>query len=199
MNTATVGRVPSPVNGPVNGPVSGHVDAETYRLGPRASSRPTATRRAVLQGGPGRCSLRKGYADTTVAEVARRAKVSVDTLYTSVGRKPQLLLAVHDMELGGSDEPIPAQQRKYVAAVRAAVGARAKLATYAEAMERRLPHDRPARRGAARRRDGPTQDCRRVWEALNERRAPEHAAAHRATCAPPASCATTSATRTWPT
>ena len=62
----------------------------------------------------------RGYPETTVADVARRAKVSVDTLYASVGRKPQLLLAVHDMVLSSADEPVAAEQRDYVAAIRAA-------------------------------------------------------------------------------
>jgi AcrR family transcriptional regulator len=113
---------------------------------------------------------RKGYPDTTVAEVARKAKVSVDTLYASVGRKPQLLLAVHDMVLGDADEPIPAQQREYVAAFRAAVGARAKLATYAEAMGRLLPRTVPLTESlrVAAQTDA---DCRRVWDGYNQRRA----------------------------
>ncbi len=172
MNTATVGRVPAPVNGPVNGPVSGHVDRlETTRAyrSPQRERQAERTRRAVLRSARA-LFLRKGYADTTVAEVARRAKVSVDTLYTSVGRKPQLLLAVHDMELGGSDEPVPAEQRKYVAAVRAAKGARAKLATYAEALERAFPTTVPLAE-ALRVAAITDEDCRRVWESLNERRA----------------------------
>ena len=63
-----------------------------------------------------------GYGGTTVAQVARLAGVSVDTVYTSVGRKPELLLAVHDMALGGGDEPVAAEQRDYVAAIRADPG-----------------------------------------------------------------------------
>ena len=42
-----------------------------------------------------------GYAGTSVQQIAARAGISVDTVYASVGRKPQLLLAVHDMALGG--------------------------------------------------------------------------------------------------
>ena len=53
----------------------------------------------------------EGYAGTTVAAVAARAGVSVDTVYASVGRKPDLLLAVHDMALGGGDEPLEAERR----------------------------------------------------------------------------------------
>jgi hypothetical protein len=46
--------------------------------------------------------------------------VSVDTLYEAVGRKPQLLLAVHDMELAGREAPVEAEQRDYVRQIRAA-------------------------------------------------------------------------------
>ena len=133
--------------------------------------------------------VRTGYADTTVAEVARRAKVSVDTLYASVGRKPQLLIAVHDMVLGSTDEPVPAEQREYVAAVRAAVGARAKLATYAEALERVFPTTVPLAEALRVAAVG-DPECRQVWEALNERRARQHAPPGRGPARAPASCAT---------
>ena len=146
----------------------------TYRS-PRREEQAAATRRAVLRAARD-LFTRKGYPDTTVAEVARRAKVSVDTLYASVGRKPQLLLAVHDMVLGGADEPIPAEQREYVVAVRAAVGARAKLATYAEALGRLLPRTVPLAESlrVAAQTDA---DCRRVWERLQPATRGEHAAA----------------------
>ena len=54
----------------------------------------------------------RGYAATPVADIARAAGVSVDTLYETVGRKPQLLLAVHDMELAGGDAPAETEQRR---------------------------------------------------------------------------------------
>lgn len=114
--------------------------------------------------------IAQGYADTTVTDVARRAGVSVDTLYASVGRKPQLLLTVHDMVLGSTDEPIAAEQRDYVVAVRAAAGAHAKLTTYADALGRLLPRTVPladALRVAAQ----GDRECRKVWDGLNQRRA----------------------------
>jgi AcrR family transcriptional regulator len=61
-----------------------------------------------------------GYAGTTVAHIARHAKVSLHTVYAGVGRKPDLLLAVIDMTLGSADETIQAEQRAYVKAIRAA-------------------------------------------------------------------------------
>jgi AcrR family transcriptional regulator len=160
MNTANVRRVPSPVNGPTS--------PRSYRS-PRREEQAAKTRRAVLRAARD-LFTRKGYPDTTVAEVARRAEVSVDTVYASVGRKPQLLLAVHDMVLGGASEPIPSEQREYVAAMRAATGARAKLTTYAEAMGRLLPRTVPLAESlrVAAQTDA---DCRRVWDGYNRRRA----------------------------
>ena len=96
-------------------PVNGPGDTRPYRS-PRREEQAAATRRRILRAAK-QLFTTKGYSDTGVAEVARRAKVSVDTLYASVGRKPQLLLAVHDMVLGSADEPIPAEQREYVAAI----------------------------------------------------------------------------------
>jgi AcrR family transcriptional regulator len=150
------------------GPVSSPVKPRTYRS-PRREEQAAATRRAVLRAARD-LFVSRGYPDTTVADVARRAKVSVDTLYASVGRKPELLLAVHDMVLGSSDEPVAAEQRDYVAAVRAASGARAKLTTYAEALGRVFPHTVPLAESlrVAAQTDA---ECRKVWEGLNERRA----------------------------
>lgn len=126
------------------------------------------TRRAVLLAARDLFAAH-GYAATSVAAIAASAGVAVDTVYSSVGRKPQVLLAVHDLELGEGDA-VPAEERAYVVAVRAAPTARAKIATYAEALGRLLPRTVPLldvlRTAAA---DDP--ECRRTWEALNERRA----------------------------
>lgn len=150
----------SPVNGP--GPRRG------YRSPGR--ERHAATTRLVVLRAARDLFVAHGYLDTTVVQVAQRAGVSVDTLYASVGRKPQLLLAVHDMMLGSSDEPIAATQREYVQAVRSAAGARAKLTTYAEALGRVFPTTVPLAESLRVAAQG-DRDCRRVWDGLNERRA----------------------------
>ena len=127
------------------------------------------TRRRVLAAAHHLFTTR-GYAETSVAQVARRARVSVDTLYAAVGRKPQLLLAVHDMALAGGPEPVPAEQRDYVRAVREAPDARAKITTYAEALGHLLPTTVPLMN--ALREAGTTEpECRKVWLAISERRA----------------------------
>ena len=85
----------------------------------------------------------RGYAQTPVTEIAQLAEVSLDTVYAAVGRKPQLLLAVHDMVLAGGQDGVPAEERDYVRAVRAAPTARAKIETYAAALGRVLPTNAP--------------------------------------------------------
>jgi AcrR family transcriptional regulator len=144
------------------------VKTRSYRSDRRRAQAET-TRRNVLRAAR-HLFTRQGYADTTVGQVAARAKVSVDTVYASVGRKPQLLLAVHDMVLAGLDEPVPAEQRDYVQAVRAAAGARAKIEVYAAALGRLLPTTVPLA-DALRVAAITDPDCRAVWDGLNERRA----------------------------
>ena len=128
-----------------------------------------ATRRSVLTAAR-ELFTTTGYAGTTVADIARLAGVSVDTVYTSVGRKPELLLAVHDMALGGGDEPVAAEGRDYVAAIRAAHGAREKLEAYAVALGERLPSVVPLAESlqVAAERD---PACRAALEGLGARRA----------------------------
>lgn len=154
--------------GPVSDPVNDPARSRPYRS-PRREEQAAGTRRSVLRAARGLFTER-GYAGTTVAQVARRAGVSVDTLYASVGRKPQLLLAVHDMVLGSADEPIAAEERDYVNAIREATGARAKLATYAEALGRLLPVTVPLAE-SLRLAAQSDVECRRVWDGLSERRA----------------------------
>ena len=113
---------------------------------------------------------RGGYAATSVQAVADRAGVAIDTVYATVGRKPQLLLAVHDMALAEGPEPVPAEQRDYVRAVREATSAEAKIRTYAAALARILPRTIPVMR--ALREAGATEpECAAQYDAISERRA----------------------------
>jgi AcrR family transcriptional regulator len=148
--------------------VSRPVKTRTYRSPVRAEQA-AATRRAVLTAARALFTT-AGYAGTTVADIARLAEVSVDTVYVSVGRKPELLLAVHDMALGGGDEPVGATARDYVAALRAATGARAKLEVYAAALGERFPSVVPLAESLRMAADTDPA-CRAVLEALDARRA----------------------------
>ena len=111
-----------------------------------------------------------GYAATSVQAVADRAGVAIDTVYATVGRKPQLLLAVHDVALAEGPAPVPAGERDYVRAVRDATSAEAKIRTYAAALARILPRTIPVMR--ALREAGATEpECAAQYDAISERRA----------------------------
>lgn len=105
---------------------------------PQRSQRAAATQAAILAAAREHF-VAKGYAATAIADIAAAAGVNVDTVYASVGRKPQLMLSVIDMTLAGSNRPVAAEQRDYVQAVLAARSARLKLTTYAQALERVMP------------------------------------------------------------
>ena len=112
----------------------------------------------------------QGYEPTAVAQIARRAGVSVDTVYAAVGRKPQLVRTVIDDLLGEGRGPVLAEQREYVERIRATEGAAAKLAVYAAALARLHPQVAPLV-GALRDAGRGDEECRRAWQELVERRA----------------------------
>ncbi len=135
---------------------------------PARREQAASTRRAVLVAARALFTTR-GYAETSVSDVARRAKVSVDTVYTSVGRKPQLLLAVHDMILGSSEEPLPAEERDYVRRLREAPTAEEKIRLYAEALADLLPRTVPLNL-ALREAGAREPECRKLRESISRRR-----------------------------
>lgn len=131
--------------------------------------RAEATRASVLDAAR-RLFVDRGYAATSVQDIAREAGVSVDTLYAAVGRKPELLLAVHDMLLAEADAPLAAEQRRYVKQMRKARTAEAKIRVYANALARLLPWTVPlleALRAAAER----DPSCRAAYQEVSDRRA----------------------------
>jgi AcrR family transcriptional regulator len=148
--------------------VSDDVKSRAYRSPRRAEgaartrSRIVAAARTLL--------VDAGYARTTVTEVARRAGVSVDTLYASVGRKPQLVLAVVDDILGEGRGPVPAAQREYVARMLVTAGLAAKLGVYADAMGRLQPQVAPLLRALAFAGEEDAA-CADAFRTIDERRA----------------------------
>jgi AcrR family transcriptional regulator len=97
------------------------------------AERAAATRRAVLSAAR-ELFAEQGYAATSVAAIAARAGVAVDTLYAAVGRKPVILRQLLETALSGTDDEVPALQRDYVRRVRAAPSAAEKVALYASAV-----------------------------------------------------------------
>jgi AcrR family transcriptional regulator len=75
-----------------------------------------------------------GYTATSMTAIAARAGVALDTVYVSVGRKPELARLLIETAISGSSQAIPAEERDYVQAIRAAPDAETKIAIYASAM-----------------------------------------------------------------
>jgi AcrR family transcriptional regulator len=117
--------------------MAGQVNTRPYDS-PQRQAQAAATRSSVIDSARALFTT-NGYSATTVAEVARTAGVSVDTVYTSVGRKPELILAVIDAILGASD----ARQRDYVKQIQEQPTAQAKIAAYAAAVARLVPKIAP--------------------------------------------------------
>jgi AcrR family transcriptional regulator len=59
----------------------------------------------------------QGYGRTTIADVARRAGVSVETVYGAFGNKATLLHRVWDVTIGGDDEHVAYHDRPEVRAL----------------------------------------------------------------------------------
>ncbi|MEA2210405.1 MAG: hypothetical protein QOF83_353 [Solirubrobacteraceae bacterium] len=66
--------------------------------------------REVILGVARRRFLRDGFAPTTIAAIAREARVSVDTIYKAFGGKPGLVNAICQEALTG-EGPVPAEVR----------------------------------------------------------------------------------------
>src|ERR1700704_382936 len=75
--------------------------------------------------------LEGGYQATTLSALARRAGVSQQTIYNSVGGKAALLKAVYDVQLAGDDEPIAMNDRPEFRAVQSQRSMAATLRAYA--------------------------------------------------------------------
>jgi len=147
----------------VPSPVKRRYDSE----GRQAQSR--QTRQRLLDAG--RASfVADGYRATTVAEIARRAGTHVDTLYALVGRKPQILRALIEQAISGTDEAVAPDEREYVQRMRAETDPAGKLAIYAaaiRAIQMRMAPLLLALRDAA----ATESDAQQVWQDISDRRA----------------------------
>ncbi len=150
--------------------MTGDVNAERRRYhSPRRAEQAAATRHAVL-GAARELFVERGYAATTVADIARRARVAVDTVYATVGRKPALLREVVESAISGEDRAVPAEERDYVRRIRQAGTAVEKIGAYAHAVAEIQPRLAPVYLAL---RDAATTDadCAGLWTRISERRA----------------------------
>jgi AcrR family transcriptional regulator len=76
--------------------------------------------------------VEQGYGRTTVPEIARRAGVSVETIYASVGTKAELLHKAWDITVGGDEQDIVFHERPEVVAIRGEPDLARRLMMHAE-------------------------------------------------------------------
>ncbi|OBJ81801.1 TetR family transcriptional regulator [Mycobacterium gordonae] len=111
--------------------------------------------------------LAQGYAATKIAEIARDAGVSVETVYKTFATKAGVLKALFDVSVAGDDDPIPMAQREVIQKVLDAPEATRKIAIYAEHLASTMPRSAPvqllARDGAAS-----SADAAAVWKQIRD-------------------------------
>ncbi len=111
-----------------------------------------------------------GYRGATVAGIAARAAVNVDTVYELVGRKPVLLRELIEQAISGTGGAVDAEERDYVMAIRAEQDPREKLRIYARSVS--LIQARLAPLFLALRDASATEaEAREVWQEVSDRRA----------------------------
>jgi AcrR family transcriptional regulator len=103
---------------------------KTEKLWPRRQERAARTREAIVRTAT-RLLVERGYAATTMADVAHEADVSRATVFNAIGGKPQLLKAAYDVATVGDDLPIPLPQRPGLMAVRDEADQRQSIILYA--------------------------------------------------------------------
>jgi AcrR family transcriptional regulator len=84
----------------------------------RRTEQARATERAVIRAAHD-LFVSRGYGRTTIADVAREAEVSPETIYSRFRNKPTLLHRVWDVTVGGDDEDVVFHERPEVKAIRA--------------------------------------------------------------------------------
>ncbi len=127
------------------------------------------TRHAIVLAAQARF-VAKGWAGTTMAAIARDARVALDTVYATVGTKSALLRLLIEGALSGVDEPVPAENRAYVKAIQAAPDAPTKIALYAAALRTILPRLAPLVH-VLQAASGAEPALNALWREISERRA----------------------------
>jgi AcrR family transcriptional regulator len=96
----------------------------------RRQSQARRTRRDVLDAAT-RLFGEQGYGATTMSDIAELAGVSTETVYASVGPKPEVLKQAIDVAIAGDDLPVPLNERDVIHEIEEAPTARAKFVLFA--------------------------------------------------------------------
>lgn len=110
-----------------------------------------------------------GYAETTLASVAKRAGVAAPTVYKAFGNKPGLVKAAFDYATAGDTDPIPILQRRRANRILSEPNPVRKLEIYTDGLLETLT--RSARLQLTARTAGEVDpEMRDVWEHMTSRR-----------------------------
>src|SRR6266478_2813497 len=148
---------------PMPAPVKRRYDATRRR---QAAAR---TRTAILDAAR-ELFTERGYAATPMTAIAERAGVALDTVYSSVGRKPELARLLIETAISGSAQAVPADERDYVQAIRAAPDAETKIQIYASAMRMIAGRLAPLL-GIIQQAAAAEPELTSLWREISERRA----------------------------
>jgi AcrR family transcriptional regulator len=148
---------------PEQPPVKRRYDASKRR---QAAER---TRTAILDAAL-HLFTRQGYAATPMTAIAAQAGVALDTVYASVGRKPDLARLLIETAISGTSQAIPAEERDYVRAIQAAPDARTRIAIYAAAMRHIAGRLAPVL-GIVQQAAPAEPELAELWREIAERRA----------------------------
>jgi TetR/AcrR family transcriptional regulator of autoinduction and epiphytic fitness len=98
--------------------------------GGRRQQRARETRRRILAAAQSLFE-EQGYATTTIQQIAERADVAWQTVYSVFGTKVAILSAVFDVSVAGDDEPVPVAERPFVQRIAEAPEPREKCRIFA--------------------------------------------------------------------
>jgi AcrR family transcriptional regulator len=119
---------------------------------PRRAQQASATRAAILEAARA-TFVERGYVASTIAEIARRASVSPETVYATFGTKRAILSALVDVSIAGDDAGIAIADRDWVRELRSESDRARRIAILAHQgrliLERRAQVDEIVAGGAA--------------------------------------------------
>ncbi len=142
--------------------MNGDVKPRRRYESPRRRQQAESTRRAILDAAE-RLFGERGYAGTSVAEIAEAAGVALKTVYAVFGTKAEVLRALWNLRLRGDEDPVPVQDRPWVREVLEEPDPRRRLALVAR--NARVVRERTAVLSEIVRQAAPSEDViAELWE-----------------------------------
>lgn len=126
------------------------------------------TRRAIVAAAS-ELFVTRGFAATSLAQVARAAGVARPTVFAAFGSKTALLRQVLDEALAGDDEPVPVRERPWFQPVWRASSHESALDAYADVCVL-IGHRAAGIFEAVRRAADAASDAAEVWASLQQNR-----------------------------